>query len=80
MTMDIQKQVIRTVANCLGVMEREVTEATTKGELGMDSMDEIELVMVLEDEFGIEIDDAEAESLNTVGEMIAMVAKKKGVN
>lgn len=47
-------------------------------DLGADSLDLIELVMMTEETFGIEIDDAEAERITTVGEVIAMVIAKKG--
>lgn len=45
-------------------------------DLGMDSLDDIELVMALEDEFFIEISDEDAEQCNTVGEIVALVQSK----
>lgn len=55
----------------LGVDEAEVTlEASFKDDLGADSLDVVELVMELEDEFGLEISDEDAEKITTVGEVV----------
>ena len=63
----------------LGVnAEQVVTEAKFVEDLGADSLDTVELVMALEEEFGAEIPDEEAEKLTTVGESIAYIEKIKG--
>jgi acyl carrier protein len=60
----------------LGVnAEQVVPEAKFVEDLGADSLDTVELVMALEEEFGAEIPDEEAEKLTTVGEAIAYVEK-----
>jgi acyl carrier protein len=60
----------------LGVnAEQLVPEAKFVEDLGADSLDTVELVMALEEEFGKEIPDEEAEKLTTVGEAIAYVEK-----
>ena len=58
----------------LGVSEGEVVpEAKFVDDLGADSLDLVELVMALEDEYGIEISDEDAEKIITVGDAIAYI-------
>lgn len=73
----VQEKVKSIVVNQLGVNEEEVTnEASFVEDLGADSLDIVELVMALEEEFGIEIPDEEAEKIRTVGEAIAFIEAK----
>ncbi|EOQ98578.1 acyl carrier protein [Leptospira wolbachii serovar Codice str. CDC] len=63
----------------LGVDESEVTpEAHFINDLGADSLDTVELVMTLEEEFGVEISDEDAEKIQTVGDVIKFIDKLKG--
>ena len=63
----------------LGVNEEQVVpEAKFVEDLGADSLDTVELVMALEEEFGAEIPDEEAEKLTTVGEAIKYIEQLKG--
>ena len=62
------------VAEQLGVDADEVTpEASFADDLGADSLDTVELVMALEEEFGIEIPDEEAEKISTVADAIKYI-------
>lgn len=62
----------------LGVDESEVTpEAHFIDDLGADSLDTVELVMALEEEFGIEISDEDAEKIQTVGDVAKFIDKRK---
>ncbi|MDE5856515.1 MAG: acyl carrier protein [Anaeroplasmataceae bacterium] len=48
-------------------------EASLKDDLGADSLDAVEIVMDIEDEFGVEIDDTKAEAISTVGDLVAYI-------
>ena len=76
---DIELRVKKIIAEQLGVEEAQVTnEKAFVADLGADSLDTVELVMALEDEFGIEIPDEDAEKINTVQNAIdyALTHKK----
>ncbi|XP_060758506.1 NADH:ubiquinone oxidoreductase subunit AB1b [Neoarius graeffei] len=49
-------------------------------DLGLDSLDQVEIIMAMEDEFGFEIPDVEAEKLMTPAEVVQYIASKKDVN
>lgn len=67
----IIERVTKLVCEQLGVKEEEVTpEASFVEDLGADSLDTVELVMALEEEFETEIPDEEAEKITTVKEAI----------
>ena len=72
----IESKVKEIIVKYLGVKESEVTrEASFVNDLGADSLDCVELVIDFEHEFGIEIDDNEAENVNTVGNAIDYIKK-----
>ena len=72
--MSIQKEVIDIVVEQLGVDESEVTPtASFIDDLGADSLDTVELVMALEEGFGLEIPDEEAEKITTVKDAIKYI-------
>ena len=78
--MDVSQDKIRQIiADQLGVKKEEVTDsAKFVDDLGADSLDTVELVMALEEEFGIEIPDEEAEKLVTVGDALKYIEDKAG--
>jgi acyl carrier protein len=72
--MDIEEKVSNIVAEKLGVDRGEVTpDAVFIDDLGADSLDLVELIMAMEEEFGFEIADEEAEKLRTVGDVISFI-------
>jgi len=75
--MAVQEKVKSIIAEQLGVKPEEVTpEASFVDDLGADSLDTVELVMALEEEFGIEIPDEDAEKITTVGDAIKYIEEK----
>jgi acyl carrier protein len=73
---DIFNKVQSIVAQQLGVDKNQVTrEAHFADDLGADSLDTVELVMAIEEEFAIEIPDEEAETIATLGQAIEFIAK-----
>jgi len=76
--MSVAEKVKEIIVEQLGVDSGEVTmEASFVNDLGADSLDTVELVMALEEEFNIEIPDEEAEKLDTVGKAIDYINKHK---
>ncbi|MDD3905674.1 MAG: acyl carrier protein [Candidatus Omnitrophica bacterium] len=72
-----QDKIKQIIADQLGVKKEEVTDnAKFVDDLGADSLDTVELVMALEEEFGIEIPDEEAEKLITVGDALRYIEEK----
>src|SRR5690349_10498050 len=77
MSQDILNRVKKVTVEELGVKEEEVTEAASfQEDLGADSLDVVELVMALEDEFGIDIPDEEVGEIKTVGDAVNYIEKK----
>ena len=73
----VDERVKKIIAEQLGVEEDEVTsEASFVEDLGADSLDIVELVMALEEEFGIEIPDEDAEKILTVGKALDYIKEK----
>jgi len=74
---EISERVKKIVSAQLGVGESEIEEdASFVDDLGADSLDTVELVMALEEEFGAEIPDSDAEKIATVRDAIAYIEKK----
>jgi len=77
--MAIDDKVKDIISEQLGVKKEEIKpESSFIDDLGADSLDTVEVVMALEEEFGIEIPDEEAEKITTVGEAIKYIEEKTG--
>lgn len=75
--MAVADKVKSIIAEQLGVKPEEVAPAASFiDDLGADSLDTVELVMALEEEFGIEIPDEDAEKMTTVGDAIKYIEEK----
>ncbi|MBL5767913.1 acyl carrier protein [Heyndrickxia sporothermodurans] len=74
---DVLERVTKIIVDRLGVEESKVTlDASFKDDLGADSLDVVELVMELEDEFDMEISDDDAEKIATVGDAVNYIQAK----
>lgn len=79
MSLDILTRVKKVTVEELGVKEEEVLEtASFTEDLGADSLDVVELVMALEDEFGIDIPDEEVGNIKIVGDAVNYITNKLG--
>jgi acyl carrier protein len=76
--MNIEEKVKSIIVEQLGVEEDEVTPTASFAEdLGADSLDQVELVMALEEEFNLEISDEEAEKIKTVQDAVSYIQAHK---
>jgi len=72
--MALEEKVKELIVQQLGISENEVVaDAKFIDDLGADSLDLVELVMALEEEYGTEISDEEAEKIQTVGDAYAYI-------
>ena len=75
--MALFERVKEVIVKQLSVPESKVTEsASFQGDLSADSLDTVELVMALEDEFKIEIPEEDAEKIQTVGDAVRYLEEK----
>lgn len=73
-TLDTIKKIL---AEQLELDEGSITETSTIEDLGADSLDLVEAIMNIEDEFGVEIDDEEIKNLKTVGDIVEYINNNK---
>ena len=78
--MESMERIKKIIVDILGVDESKITEDSSFfDDLGTDSLDIVELIMAFEEEFDIEIPDAEAEKIKTVGDAINEIRKREGI-
>lgn len=74
---ELESKVIKIVAEKLSIDENNVTVGSRfQEDLGADSLDVVELLMEIEEEFGVSISDEESEKLRTVGDAIRFISSK----
>jgi acyl carrier protein len=74
---DIQQKITEIIVKKLGVEESQVTnDANFTKDLGADSLDTVELIMELEKEFDLQIEDSDAEKMQTVGDVVKYLNEK----
>ena len=74
--MESMDRIKKIIVDRLGVDESKITENSSfVGDLGLDSLDIVELIMAFEEEFDIEIPDKDAEKMKTVGDAIKYLNK-----
>ncbi len=72
------EKVKQLIAEQLSVEENEITESSSiQDDLGADSLDVVDLVMALEDEFNIEIPEDQVENIKTVGDIVKYIEDKQ---
>jgi len=71
--MDIYVKIKKLICEQLGVEETDITRETSFEDLDADSLDIVELVMALEEEFGLEIADEEVEKIKSVGDVVRYI-------
>lgn len=71
--MNIEERTIAVIICAMGMQTGEVDLESSRESLEMDSLDDIEMLMCLEEEFGIEISDAQAETITTVQSAVDLI-------
>ena len=78
--MSVEERVIEIIMEQLDVTREEcVPEASFMDDLGADSLDIVELIMAMEENFGVEISDDELTKIRTIQEVVDFIKKKRGM-
>jgi acyl carrier protein len=72
---EFKERILEIISEKIGVDKKEISPDSTQEDLGMDSLDLIETVMAIEDEFNIEIKDEDLDTFKKIGDMIEHVKK-----
>ena len=65
------------IADKLSIEKKRITTESTLADLGADSLDLVEIIMKMEEQFGIEINDEDAENMNTIGQVVDYIQQKR---
>lgn len=66
------------IADQLGVDANEITQSTTFEDLGVDSLDLFQILISLEEEFGVEIPNEDAENIKTIQDVVEYIKERNG--
>ena len=75
MTRDITQEIKGLIDEKLGIGLEKITDKSTMDSLGADSLDQIELIMKIEDQYNLKIPDEDADGLKTIGDMVNYISK-----
>lgn len=75
---DISAKLTEILTGTFGVPDEEITPDATFESLSLDSLDLVELTLVVEEELGVKIEDEELEDIETVGDAVDAVKRKAG--
>ena len=74
----VLEKLSKIIADQLGMEQSKITKDTSlKEDLQADSLDIVEVIMAIEDEFGIQVDDDDALAFKTVGDVVAYIEKQQ---
>lgn len=75
--MNTEEQVLQIIAEEFKKSDHEIKNAKKWSDLGLDSLDTVELIMKIEEEFDIMFDDEETQGINTLSELVALINSKR---
>lgn len=75
--MAIESKILDAIKTACEKTEEEIINATAWSELGFDSLQTVELIMQMEDQFDITIEDEDAETLKNYNDLLAFIKRKK---
>lgn len=76
MSDDVKEKIKNLIADHVGISKKEITCKSTTESLGLDSLDIVELIMGLEEEFNLDIDDNEVENLKSFKEIVGYITDR----
>lgn len=74
---DTFEKVAALVAEKLNIDKSRITQTSTLTDLGADSLDLVEIIMKMEEQFGIEINDEDAEKMNNMADVVAYINERR---
>ncbi|MDC3180901.1 acyl carrier protein [Gammaproteobacteria bacterium] len=76
-----EQEVIEVVSNVLGLEANQIgSDSLFQGDLGADSIDVVEVVIAIEDKFGVDIPDERAEQISSIKQLVACIEEIQAIN